>query len=88
MQVIDARDMAAWSLTLLERSVSGTFHAVAPAPPFGFGQMLETIAAEVAPPGTTLTWVDSAFLCAEGEDGASLPLWVGGRQRGRHDLDG
>lgn len=78
MQVIDARDMAAWSLRLLENSVSGTFHAAAPAPPFGFGQLLETVAAEVAPPGTTLTWVDSAFLCAEGEDGASLPLWSEG----------
>lgn len=78
MQVIDARDMAAWSVRLLENSVSGTFHAAAPAPPFGFGQLLETVAAEVAPPGTTLTWVDSGFLRAEGEDGASLPLWSEG----------
>ena len=78
MQVIDARDMADWSVRLLENSVSGTFHAAAPAPPFGFGQLLETVVAEVAPPGTTLTWVDSGFLRAEGEDGASLPLWSEG----------
>jgi 2'-hydroxyisoflavone reductase len=78
MQVIDARDMAAWSLRLLENSVSGIFHAASPAPPFGFGQLLDTVAAEVAPTGTSLTWVDSGFLRAEGEDGASLPLWSEG----------
>jgi 2'-hydroxyisoflavone reductase len=78
MQVIDARDLATWSVALVENSVSGTFHAASPAPPFGFGQLLETVAAEVAPPGTTLTWVDSGFLRAEGEDGASLPLWSEG----------
>ncbi len=59
IQLIDARDQAAWIVSLLERSISGTFHAVNPAPPFGFGQMLETIAAEVAPAGTQLTWADS-----------------------------
>jgi 2'-hydroxyisoflavone reductase len=75
IQVIDARDMATWIVSMLERSVSGTYHAVSPAPPFGFGQMLEAIAAEVAPPGTQLTWVDSEFLLARGADGMALPLW-------------
>ncbi len=78
IQVIDARDMGSWTVSLPERSVAGTFHAVSPAPPFGFGQMLEAIAAEVAPPGTQLTWVDSDFLLAEGVDGAALPLWAEG----------
>ncbi len=75
IQVIDARDMASWIVALLERGITGTFHAVSPAPPFGFGQMLEAIAAEVAPPGTRLTWVTSDFLLAQGIDGAALPLW-------------
>ncbi len=75
IQLIDARDQAAWIVSLLERSISGTFHAVSPAPPFGFGQMLEAIAAEVAPAGTQLTWADSSFLLEQGVDGAALPLW-------------
>jgi 2'-hydroxyisoflavone reductase len=75
IQVIDARDLGSWSVGLLERSAAGPFHAASPAPPFGFGQLLETIAAKVAPAGTRLTWVDSAFLHDQGEDGASLPLW-------------
>lgn len=78
IQLIDARDMASWIITLLEKSVSGTFHAVSPAPPFGFGDMLETIAAEVAPAGTELVWVESEFLGASGEADASFPLWSGG----------
>ena len=52
IQVIDARDQGAFVVSLLERAVTGTFHTVSPPPPFGFGQMLEAIAAEVAPPGT------------------------------------
>jgi 2'-hydroxyisoflavone reductase len=75
IQLIDARDQAAWLVSLLERSITGTFHAVNPAPPFGFGQMLDAIAAEVAPAGTRLTWADSSFLLEQGVDGAVLPLW-------------
>jgi len=82
IQLIDAADQARWIVSLLERSVSGTFHAVSPAPPFGFGQMLAAIAAEVAPAGTSFTWVDSDFLVAEGVDGAALPLWAEGESDG------
>jgi len=80
IQLIDARDQAAFMVSLLERSITGTFHTVNPAPPFGFGQMLETIAAEVAPPGTELTWVASDFLLERGVDGAALPLWPEGER--------
>jgi 2'-hydroxyisoflavone reductase len=75
IQVIDARDLATWTVRLLENQTAGVFHAVSPPPPFGFGQLLETIADQVAPAGTTLTWVDSDFLKAQGADDESLPLW-------------
>jgi 2'-hydroxyisoflavone reductase len=78
IQVIDARDMAAWVVELLEKGVAGTFHAVSPPPPFGFGDMLEAIAAQVAPAGTTLTWAGQDYLLASGADDASLPMWPGG----------
>jgi 2'-hydroxyisoflavone reductase len=51
---------------------------VSPPPPFGFGQLLAEIAAQVSPAGTRLTWVASDFLRAAGEDSDSLPLWPGG----------
>ncbi|HET7901958.1 MAG TPA: NAD-dependent epimerase/dehydratase family protein [Candidatus Nanopelagicales bacterium] len=75
IQVIDARDMARWIVGLVEDDVSGTFHAVSPEPPFSFRDMLESIAAEVAPAGTALTWVDQRWLLDQGEDGGSIPLW-------------
>jgi 2'-hydroxyisoflavone reductase len=78
IQIIDARDMASWIVGLLATSVSGPFHAVSPAPPFGFGDMLAGIAAQVAPPGTKLRWVPSDVLLAEGVDGADMPLWSEG----------
>jgi 2'-hydroxyisoflavone reductase len=75
VQLIDGRDQAAFVISLLERDIRGTFHTVGQRPPFGFGQMLEAIAAEVAPAGTRLTWVPNDFLVASGVDGAALPLW-------------
>jgi 2'-hydroxyisoflavone reductase len=75
IQIIDVRDQGTWIAGLLERSVSGTFHTVSPVPPFGFGQMLDAIASEVAPAGTDIRWVDSEFLLAAGVDGEALPLW-------------
>jgi 2'-hydroxyisoflavone reductase len=75
IQVIDARDMATWIVSLAERSQARVFHAVSPRPPFGFGEMLEAIVAEVAPPGTRLAWVSDEYLLGQGVDDASLPLW-------------
>src|ERR1700735_899431 len=64
IQVIDARDMGAWAIELLEQAVAGTFHAVSPPPPYGFGDMLEAIAARIAPAGTTLPWGGKGYLLA------------------------
>jgi 2'-hydroxyisoflavone reductase len=75
MQVIDARDMARWTIELIEKEATGTFHAMSPPPPFTMADMLEAIAAAVAPPGHQLVWVDADFLKAEGVDESVLPLW-------------
>ena len=77
IQVIDARDMAAWIVTLAARRVTGAFHAASPEPPFGFGKLLAEISVAVAPPGTELIWPSTEFLLAQGETGVSLPLWPG-----------
>ena len=77
IQVIDARDLASWMVALLEGRMAGAFHAASPAPPFGFGHLLDAIAAEVAPAGTQLTWVGSEFLLGAGLDDSALPLWPG-----------
>ncbi|MFE7528680.1 NAD-dependent epimerase/dehydratase family protein [Kitasatospora sp. NPDC057542] len=74
VQVVDARDLAAWMVALLERGASGAHHA-ATAPPFGMGDLLDAIASAVAPPGTTLTWVSEEFLHTAGVTQRALPLW-------------
>jgi 2'-hydroxyisoflavone reductase len=78
IQVIDARDQASFMTGLLERGVPGVFHTVSPAPPFGFGDLLEAVAARVAPPGTSLRWVDAETLLERSLPDQALPLWAGG----------
>jgi 2'-hydroxyisoflavone reductase len=85
IQVIDARDMASWIVDMIARSVTGVYHAVSPAPPFGFGDLLTAIRDAVAPSGTELVWVGKDFLLAEEEDDSSLPLWPGADSE--HDIN-
>lgn len=78
IQLIDGRDLGSFCLRLVEDDVAGTFHAVSPEPPYRFGDMLADIAAEAAPDGTTVTWVDERWLLDQGESDATIPLWGGG----------
>ncbi|MGA5823360.1 NAD-dependent epimerase/dehydratase family protein [Kitasatospora sp. NPDC094028] len=75
VQVVDARDLAAWMLALLEQNASGAYHAATP-PPFTMRDLLDAVASAVAPDGTTLTWVDDDFLRAADVPRPALPLWT------------
>jgi len=61
---------------LLEGGHTGAFHAVSPAPPYTWKQQMEAIADAVAPPGTTLIWVDPAAV-EELDLAGAFPLWSG-----------
>ena len=78
MQVIDARDSAEWTLDLTEARRAGAFNSTSPAPPFGFGDLLDATVRAVGPSGTHLTWVDGDWLAKQGETHSSLPLWSEG----------
>jgi 2'-hydroxyisoflavone reductase len=78
MQVIDARDQAAFVVDLLERGQTGTFHTAGPPPPFTFPELVAAVVAAVGPDGTTLTVVDEHAVEAAGLGPAELPLWAGG----------
>lgn len=71
IQIIDARDLSAWAVRLVESQATGTFNAVGPASPLTMGEMLET-AKTALESDVTLTWVDSAFLRA---NEISVPIW-------------
>jgi 2'-hydroxyisoflavone reductase len=83
LQIIDGRDQGRFVVQLLEDDRQGTFHTVWPdVSEATFGAVLSRVAEAVAPPGTTLTWVDSEFLTQHGVDGTQLPLWEPGEESG------
>ncbi|MCA1830010.1 MAG: NAD-dependent epimerase/dehydratase family protein [Actinomycetota bacterium] len=75
-QWIDVRDLASWTLSAVERKLSGTFNASGRTVPFG-----ELLDACVSASGADarITWVDEAFLL-ENEVGPwmELTLWIPG----------
>jgi 2'-hydroxyisoflavone reductase len=75
MQLVDARDLAAFAVGAIERRVGGTFNTTGPR---GNATMAGWLGAarEVAGGQAELTWVDDAFLLAH-EVGVwqELPLW-------------
>jgi 2'-hydroxyisoflavone reductase len=78
VQLVDARDLAGWTIRLAEEQQAGTFHATGE--PTTFGQMLEECAA-AAGSDPRLVWVDEAFLLEqELEPFADLPLWLAAGQ--------
>jgi 2'-hydroxyisoflavone reductase len=74
IQVIDARDLAAWTVALTEAGTTGAFHTCGPASPISFRDLLQAMAG----PDTRLTWVDPGFLLERGVGGEDLPLWPAG----------
>ncbi len=76
-QSIDARDLARFTVDLLEAGDVGTFHVVDPEPPYSFAELLTEVAAAVAPTDTELIWARSAWLTEQGVTPTMLPLWTG-----------
>ena len=81
VELIDGRDLAAWTLAMTERGETGTFNAAGPESTLTMQGMLETCR-EATGGGATFTWVDDEFL--EGRD-VELPFWVPEAEHG-YDL--
>lgn len=77
-QVIDARDLAEWTIRLVEARRFGTFNATGPRSPMGIGEMLAGIRAVL--PGdldVRFTWADAAFLESQQvRPWADMPVWI------------
>ena len=77
MQVVDVRDLAAWTVSACEQRTTGVYDGIGPAMPIA--DLLAQCAAGVSS-DLTWTWVDQAFL-AEHEvepwmGPGSIPLWL------------
>ena len=75
MQYVDVRDLAAFVVRQVEVGGEGPVHVVAPEPPYSMSALLGQVQSAVAPEGTALEWVPSAWLTQRGVGGADLPMW-------------
>lgn len=76
VQVIDARDLAAWMLRMTEAGSPGIFNAAGPG-----AAMQDVLDAcrEATGSGASFTWVDAAFLEGKGvQPWREMPLWIPG----------
>jgi len=75
-QIIDVRDLAEWTIRLLEDGQSGTYNATGPADPITMAEMLE-LCRQAVGPESTLEWLPAdALLSADVEPWMELPLWL------------
>ena len=76
LQVVDARDLAAWLLYLLDQGAAGAFNAVSPPGAITWGSLLQACAA-AAGVQPDLRWVpDDQLLAAGVGPWMELPLWI------------
>jgi 2'-hydroxyisoflavone reductase len=75
LQVVDARDLGAFTLDHVEAATSDVFGVVGPSEPLTWGAALPALV-EAGHAGTEFVWVDAPFLQerVKEEDG-ELPLW-------------
>ncbi|HQU26333.1 MAG TPA: NAD-dependent epimerase/dehydratase family protein [Acidimicrobiales bacterium] len=74
LQWIDARDLAEFSLGVLEDGLTGPFHVAAPPGGAPFVEVIERVAAHAAPPGTRVLEVPAEAVLAAGL-ASRFPLW-------------
>jgi nucleoside-diphosphate-sugar epimerase len=78
VQVIDARDLAAWAIEMLESGGSGTFNATGPDRELTLEETLSTCR-EMSGSDARFTWVDADFLRDQDvEPWSDLPVWLPG----------
>lgn len=76
VQIIDARDLAEWSIRMVELNATGVYNALGPRSPLSMSEMLYGIRAVTAA-DVRFTWVDADFLEKEKVQAWSdMPVWV------------
>jgi len=79
VMIVDARDLAEWTIRLAEQRQAGVFNAIGPAKPLTMRAMLSEVAQGVGAAKPHLTWVPADWLEAHKVNGWSdLPVWLPG----------
>lgn len=76
VQIIDARDLAEWTVRMAEQRALGIYNATGPAAQLSIAEMLYGIRAITSTP-VSFTWVDTDFLMAQNvRPWSNMPVWV------------
>jgi 2'-hydroxyisoflavone reductase len=76
VQFIDARDLAEWTIRMIEAKATGTYNATGPDKPLTMAEMLHGIKA-VTTAGAQFTWVPADFLAEQKIRGwRHMPVWI------------
>jgi 2'-hydroxyisoflavone reductase len=90
VQVIDARDLAGWTIRMIEQRQTGVFNATGPAERLRMADLLTTCR-QVSRSDATFVWLDDAFLLEAGAGPwIEVPLWIpatDGQSDGLLDID-
>ncbi len=79
VQIIDARDLAEWTIRACEENIYGVYNATGPRSPLTISEMLGGIRA-VTTSDAHLTWVDAPFLEENKvRPWSDMPVWIPGR---------
>ena len=77
VQFIDVRDLAEWTIRMVENRETGTYNATGPAKPLAIGEMLDQIKGAFSS-DATFTWVTADFLEKQKvEAWSDMPVWTG-----------
>jgi 2'-hydroxyisoflavone reductase len=74
IQIIDARDLAEWTIRMIEQGTVGSFNAVGPREKLTMGRMLSEIK-KTTNSDARFTWVDDDFL-KEQQIIDNIPIWT------------
>ena len=76
VQFIDARDLAEWTIRMVENRETAIYNATGPAKKLGIGEMLNSIK-EANKSNATLTWVNADFLEQQKvAPWSDMPVWI------------
>jgi 2'-hydroxyisoflavone reductase len=76
VQYIDVRDLAAWTIAMVEARRVGVYNATGPAAPQPIGELFDVCAAAAGSDATPV-WASAALLAEHGvQPWMELPLWV------------
>ena len=77
VQIIDARDLAEWTIRMVEQGEAGVYNAVGPDKPLTIGAMLEGIRGSLDSKAS-FTWANADFLKVQKiEAWSDMPVWTG-----------